>query len=100
MHGAVQNMAISFYVYPELQTSQGNVLSYRGPTGDLMKLSVNQGIFFVSFWDEYGTSVGMTAIPHLIVPQTWNHVVLIREYQTGKILVSRHMFCLIKKTML
>ncbi|XP_070178306.1 uncharacterized protein [Littorina saxatilis] len=80
-----QDLSLSFYIYPAGANTQGTLLSYKCPTGNVIRLSVMQGLFFVSFWDEYGVSVGMTAIPALLSAQTWNHVVLIREFATGKI---------------
>ncbi|XP_076449517.1 uncharacterized protein LOC143285952 [Babylonia areolata] len=80
-----RDLSLSFYVYPEGATTQGTLLSYRCPTGNVIRLSVMQGLFFVSFWDEYGVSVGMTAIPGMLLGSAWNHVVLIREIATGNI---------------
>merc|ERR1711974_208288 len=41
----------------------------------------------VSFWDEYGVSVGATAIPDLLIADSWNHVVISRQFDTGRIKV-------------
>ncbi|KAL8619417.1 hypothetical protein ACOMHN_011768 [Nucella lapillus] len=80
-----QDLSLSFYVYPEGASTQGTLLSYKCPTGNVIRLSVMQGLFFVSFWDEYGVSVGMTAVPGLLGGSAWNHIVLIRAFATGNI---------------
>ena len=43
--------------------------------------------FFISFWDEYGVSVGSTAIPNVLSADTWSHVVISRDYETGRLQV-------------
>jgi hypothetical protein len=56
-------------------------------TGDIFKLAVLQGLLFVSFWDEFGVSVGATALPDLLAPNKWSHLVISREFETGRIKV-------------
>nr|KAG5707444.1 hypothetical protein BaRGS_011948 [Batillaria attramentaria] len=82
-----QDLALSLYVYPEGPKPHGTLLSYKCATGNVIRLSVMQDLFFVNFWDEYGVSVGMTAIPSLLNGDAWNHLVLIRQFATGTIQV-------------
>ncbi|CAL1538496.1 unnamed protein product [Lymnaea stagnalis] len=44
-------------------------------------------MLFVSFWDEYGVSVGATAVPELLASGTWSHLLVSRDFDTGRVKV-------------
>ena len=53
----------------------------------MIKIAVLGGQLFAWFWDEYGVSVGATAIPDLLTADQWNHLFISREFETGRIKV-------------
>ncbi|ESO85063.1 hypothetical protein LOTGIDRAFT_168084 [Lottia gigantea] len=81
-----QDIAISFYLYPE-GSKDGTLVHYLYDTGNIIRLSIMESILFVSFWDEYGVSVGATALPQVLVINQWNQLVVSREFATGTIAV-------------
>lgn len=83
----LQDLSLSFYVFPIGGKPQGTVLNYRCPSGNVIKMAVMESLFLVSFWDEYGVSVGVTAISDMLTSDSWNHVVVVRRFSTGNIQV-------------
>ncbi|XP_025115126.1 uncharacterized protein LOC112576693 isoform X1 [Pomacea canaliculata] len=80
-----RDLSLSFYVFPIGGKPQGTVLNYRCPSGNVIKMAVMESLFLVSFWDEYGVSVGVTAISDMLTSDSWNHVVVVRRFSTGNI---------------
>ncbi|XP_059161919.1 uncharacterized protein LOC131945003 [Physella acuta] len=80
------DFALSLFVYP-LGEPKGTLLNYLCHTGNVIKLAVLEGLLFVSFWDEYGVSVGATALPDLLTSESWSHILVSRHYDTGRVKV-------------
>ncbi|BFZ12869.1 hypothetical protein BsWGS_15907 [Bradybaena similaris] len=78
------DLTISLYIRPT-DEPEGTILNYMCETGDIIKVAVLQGLLFVSFWDEYGVSVGATAIPDVLTANTWSHLVVSRQFDSGRI---------------
>ncbi|GFS21948.1 hypothetical protein ElyMa_005096000 [Elysia marginata] len=83
----LQDLAVSLWVFP-IGEPEGTIVNYLCETGNVIKIAVLEGLLFVSFWDEYGVSVGATAVPELLVADTWNHLVVSRQYHSGRIQVG------------
>ncbi|CAG5121821.1 unnamed protein product [Candidula unifasciata] len=79
-----RDLTISLYVYPSGEP-EGTILNYMCETGDIIRVAVLQGLLFVSFWDEYGVSVGATALSEVFLADTWSHLLISREFETGRI---------------
>ncbi|GFO27110.1 hypothetical protein PoB_005361500 [Plakobranchus ocellatus] len=82
----LNDLAVSMWVFP-IGEPEGTIINYMCETGNVIKIAVLESLLFVSFWDEYGVSVGATAVPELLVADAWNHLVISREYESGRIKV-------------
>ncbi|XP_050397177.1 uncharacterized protein LOC126815533 [Patella vulgata] len=81
-----KDLTISFYLYPE-GVPTGTLVHYLYDTGNILRVSIMESILFISFWDEYGVSVGATALPEVILPDQWNHLIVSREFSTGTVTI-------------
>ncbi|RUS78873.1 hypothetical protein EGW08_013348 [Elysia chlorotica] len=82
----LKDLAVSVWIFP-IGEPQGTLLNYLCETGNVIKIAVLESLLFVSFWDEYGVSVGATAVPELLVADSWNHLVVSRQFDSGRIQV-------------
>ncbi|XP_055891329.1 uncharacterized protein LOC106053633 isoform X2 [Biomphalaria glabrata] len=80
------DLAFSLLVYP-LGEPKGTLLNYLCNTGNVIRASVLEGLLIISFWDEYGVSVGATAVSEVLISDRWHHLLVSREYNTGRIKV-------------
>ena len=87
----LQDLTISFYVYPENDVSDvsGTILHYQVEDREILRIRALANTFLVSFRDEYGMSAGTMYIVNFFTPREWNHVVLSRAYETGRIAVYK-----------
>ncbi|XP_067652848.1 uncharacterized protein [Haliotis asinina] len=81
-----KDITISFLAYPE-GPPEGTLINYLYKTGNIIKVSMLENYLFISFWDEYGVDVGSTALPDVLIADTWCHIVITREFLTGRIKV-------------
>lgn len=83
------DLSFSFYVHPD-GVAAGTVFQYMHETGEIIRMRVVFGIAFISFRSEHGISLGNIDIEGFLAEDKWNHVVISREYETGRITIFRN----------
>lgn len=85
----LKDLTISMYIYPHAEETElsGTLLHYTYEEREIMRIRCLANTFLVSFRDEYGMSAGMMYLVNFLEPGKWNHVVVTRDYKTGRITV-------------
>ena len=89
-NSVLKDLSISLFVYPYTEETElsGTLLHYTYEEREIMRIRCLANTFLVSFRDEYGMSAGMMYLENFLKPEQWNHVVVTRDYKTGRITVS------------
>ena len=85
----LKDLSISLFVYPNAEETElsGTLLHYTHEEREIMRIRCLANTFLVSFRDEYGMSAGMMYLENFLQPEQWNHVIVTRDYKTGRITV-------------
>lgn len=87
----LRDLTVSMFVYPHNDASDisGTLLHYQSEDREILRIRTLANTFLVSFRDEYGMSAGMMYLVNLLTPRAWNHVTIVRDYKTGRIIVYK-----------
>ena len=85
----LKDLSISLFVHPYAEETElsGTLLHYMYEEREIMRIRCLANTFLVSFRDEYGMSAGMMYLENFLQAEHWNHVVVTRDYKTGRITV-------------
>ncbi|KAH3772039.1 uncharacterized protein LOC127845161 [Dreissena polymorpha] len=86
-----RDLTFSLFVYADndVEDIKGTMIHYQAQDREILRIRMLANTLLVSFRDEYGMSAGMMYLVNFLNPRVWNHVIITRDYVTGRIVVNK-----------
>ena len=87
----LRDLTFSLYIYTnnDLADITGTIFHYQLEDREFIRVRMLANTFLVSFRDEYGMSAGMMYLTDFLTSHTWSHVIICREFATGRITIYK-----------